>query len=495
MFLCCANIQLQIKTLVGFFMSTLYWSHSSNDPSDANAWGGNVPTNDDTVIFPWGTANLDNTKWDAGTITLTGGSSVSIPLVPENTTINITNGSTLVAGAENTNIDAKSIVVNGGSNVTFKSLVSTRDLNVNNGSTITFNKGLTTDSIELVGGSHINISGPLFVGGHQITQTGDITYLFPNAVNTGSIIMYNGNNDTCFLSDCDILTIDGYKNITQIKSGDLIITNGEISEVIGIGVGTTKVINNVPLDLSGYPVCITKNAFGDNKPNKDIHLTPEHSVYINDYLIPIRLLVNGMSIYYDTEIESFEYYHIVCEEHSVVDVNGLDAETYHNTGNSLKFKNNIPQVKSKIFSEILVSGPEFDDVVTLVSEQTIKNFEDVELYTPNPTATINNIPSIVVDNKAYHPLRKINNRYVFSIPKKFSRISIVSDKIRPCDIIGNHCDDRRYLGVHVKNIIINNKSIEIDTSNNGWYPDGWTNGHAIVNCDGDDIINTIVIEE
>lgn len=494
MFLFCANIQLQTKTLAGFFMSTLYWSHSSNNPSDANAWGGNIPSNDDTIIFPWGTANLDNTKWDAGTITLTGGSSVSIPLVPENAAINITNGSTLVAGEANTNIDAKSIVVTGGSNVTFSSPVNTGDLNVNNGSTITFNKGLTTDSIELVGGSNINISGPLFVGGHQITQTGDITYLFPNAVNTGSIIVYNGNNDTCFLEDCDVLTPYGYKNITEIKSGSYIIADGEAVKVLEIGVGTTKAINNVPLDLSGYPVCITKNAFGENKPNKDIHLTPEHSVYMNGFLIPIRLLVNDVSIYYDTEIEYFEYYHIICEKHTIVDVNGLDAETYYNTGNSFKFKNNIPQVESDIFSQILVSGPEFDEVVTLVSEQTMKNFDDVELYTPESIVAFNHIPSIVVANRSYYPIRKINNRYVFSIPNKFSSFAIVSDKIRPCDIIGNHCDDRRYLGVHVKNIIVNNESIAIDTSNNGWYSDGWTNGHGIVNHDGNSSINTIIIE-
>jgi hypothetical protein len=44
-------------------------------------------------------------------------------------------------------------------------------------------------------------------------------------------------------------------------------------------------------------------------------------------------LINGKTIYQDNECKSIEYYHLECEEHSVIYANGVLSETYIDCNN------------------------------------------------------------------------------------------------------------------------------------------------------------------
>ena len=94
--------------------------------------------------------------------------------------------------------------------------------------------------------------------------------------------------------------------------------------VIWISSFKVKILNS-----QSRPICITKNAFGENVPYEDLYISPCHKIFINDkLLLEANDIINGNTIYQDNECESVEYYHLECEEHSAIYANGCLSETY-----------------------------------------------------------------------------------------------------------------------------------------------------------------------
>ena len=56
-------------------------------------------------------------------------------------------------------------------------------------------------------------------------------------------------------------------------------------------------------------------------------------------MIPIRLLVNGASIRQEAGVAEVHYFHIELDRHDLLLADGLDAESYLDTGNRGMFSN------------------------------------------------------------------------------------------------------------------------------------------------------------
>jgi hypothetical protein len=67
-------------------------------------------------------------------------------------------------------------------------------------------------------------------------------------------------------------------------------------------------------------------------PRRDLLLSPDHAVYVDGALIPIRYLINGRSIV-PTASRTVIYYHLELPRHDVLLAEGLPAESYLDTGN------------------------------------------------------------------------------------------------------------------------------------------------------------------
>ena len=163
------------------------------------------------------------------------------------------------------------------------------------------------------------IAGPLS-GPVSTTQT----------VNTTAVTV------PCYARGTLILTDKGYTKIEDIKKGDKVVREGCISKK---GVLEKNKIKEVPvtwvskfkietLDSLSRPICISKNAFGEDRPFENLYVSPGHSIMIDDRLITAKNLRNGDTIYPYDECESVEYYHLQCEAHSAIYANGVLSETY-----------------------------------------------------------------------------------------------------------------------------------------------------------------------
>jgi len=86
-------------------------------------------------------------------------------------------------------------------------------------------------------------------------------------------------------------------------------------------------------------VRVRAGAFGPATPRRDLFLSPDHAVYVDDVLIPVKYLVNGHSIV-QLPVSSITYYHLELPRHNVVLAEGLAAESYLDAGDRANFANN-----------------------------------------------------------------------------------------------------------------------------------------------------------
>jgi hypothetical protein len=88
---------------------------------------------------------------------------------------------------------------------------------------------------------------------------------------------------------------------------------------------------------AAFPICVKAHAFGQDTPRRDLFLSPDHSLLFEGHLVPAKLLLNGTTITQITPTEPFEYFHIELDEHDVIAVEGILAETYLDLGNRHMF--------------------------------------------------------------------------------------------------------------------------------------------------------------
>ncbi len=68
------------------------------------------------------------------------------------------------------------------------------------------------------------------------------------------------------------------------------------------------------------------------EPNRDLWLSPDHAIYVDDVLIPIRHLIDAATIV-RVPMDTVTYYHIELPRHDIVIAEGLPAESYLDIGN------------------------------------------------------------------------------------------------------------------------------------------------------------------
>ena len=86
------------------------------------------------------------------------------------------------------------------------------------------------------------------------------------------------------------------------------------------------------------PIRIAPHAFGDARPKRPLMLSPDHAVFVDGVLIPIRFLLNDETIA-QVKVNATTYYHLELRKHDVVLAEGLPVESYLETGGRDAFDN------------------------------------------------------------------------------------------------------------------------------------------------------------
>ncbi len=169
-------------------------------------------------------------------------------------------------------------------------------------------------------------------GGGVLTLS-DGTHLLFDGSFTGEHFVLNPGTDTditvaCFGPGTRILTTAGEVPIERLRIGDRIATLGRrLARVAWIG---HRRVANAPL------VRVDAGAFGPGAPHRALCLSPDHAVFVNGALVPVRYLVNGAAIVACSAAEML-YWHVELTAHEVLFAEGLPCESYLDTGNRAAF--------------------------------------------------------------------------------------------------------------------------------------------------------------
>jgi len=151
-------------------------------------------------------------------------------------------------------------------------------------------------------------------------------------VGTRGIVSFSPDTSVCLLSNCDVLLGSlAYKNITKLCVGDEIW--GYFSKQPEKIKTILKHTHNIStLCMTNKPYLVSKNAFGSNCPEKDIHLSGHHRILLQNpdkHFVGVQAYKLENCKVANTEVDKVEYYHIELVNKGVgLVVNGLAVEDY-----------------------------------------------------------------------------------------------------------------------------------------------------------------------
>jgi hypothetical protein len=142
----------------------------------------------------------------------------------------------------------------------------------------------------------------------------------------------------CFAAGTRIATPAGEVPVERLRAGDLVCTvSGNAEPIRWIGHRHIAMRRHTAPEQV-RPVRIAPHAFGQNLPRRALLLSPDHAVFVEDVLVPVKYLVNGTTVA-QTRPARIDYYHIELARHHVVLAEGLPAESYLETGGRANFEN------------------------------------------------------------------------------------------------------------------------------------------------------------
>lgn len=319
---------------------------------------------------------------------------------------------------------------------------------------------------------------------------------------------------TCFVAGTRLHTPAGEIEIDALVIGDRVTTHSEATDQPDRIAGHKRRIRWIgrrSLHIAGHPrpwdmqpVRILAHAFGPGRPTRDLRLSPDHAVYVDGVLIPVRYLINGATVVQET-VDTVTYYHVELADaddnpvHDVVLAHGLPTESFLDTGNRTAYANGGPVVMAhpdfalrvwaaKACAPLVLDGPQLANARTrLLAEAALLG----HATTARPDL------HLLVDGVVVEP-DWIAAEYGFVLPEIARETRLVSRTTVPSGMCADS-NDTRDLGVAVSRIILDGIPIALDDPRltAGWHQSEtnwrWTNGAATLPCTGGCVLEITVL--
>ena len=213
------------------------------------------------------------------------------------------------------------------------------------GTITTFHAG---DSFFITGGT---LSNPAVVNGNTLTFAdsgagagagagGIDSIIFGSQISAGGFNIVNNNVQVvaCFAEGTRIETESGPVAVEDLRVGDraMMARDGNAEPIVWIGQRAVNCARH-PNPETVWPVRVSAGAFGENVPVRDLYLSPDHAVFVNDVLVPVKLLINGTSIAQE-KWDGVRYFHVELPRHAVILAEGMPVESYLDTGDRANFR-------------------------------------------------------------------------------------------------------------------------------------------------------------
>ncbi|WP_419757963.1 Hint domain-containing protein [Acidisoma sp.] len=141
----------------------------------------------------------------------------------------------------------------------------------------------------------------------------------------------------CFAAGTRIAGERGLTEVEHLAIGDRLMTvEGELKAITWIGSRRVDCRRH-PEPMKVWPVHVAVNAFGPGAPRRELLLSPDHAVFAEGVLIPVKHLINGSTVRQIATL-AVTYYHVELSLHSVILAEGLPVESYLDSGDRTSFE-------------------------------------------------------------------------------------------------------------------------------------------------------------
>jgi collagen type I alpha len=142
----------------------------------------------------------------------------------------------------------------------------------------------------------------------------------------------------CFAAGTRIATERGDVRVEDLRIGDRArCLFGGWAPIVWIGYRSVDCRRH-PDPEKVWPVRVSACAIAEGMPFRDLYLSPDHALFLDGVLIPVRHLIDHLGIQ-QVKMDQIFYYHIELARHDVVLAEGLPAEAYLETGDRRNFAN------------------------------------------------------------------------------------------------------------------------------------------------------------
>jgi len=331
-----------------------------------------------------------------------------------------------------------------------------------------------------------------FASGVLTLGTGQAALPFAGTYHTDNFQVVGSAGETtvtyvvaCFAEGTRLLTAAGQMAVEALAPGDLVATrSGRLRRVRWIGHRRIEPARHPrPRDL--WPVRVEPHAFGPGVPHRCLRLSPDHAVYREGSLIPVRYLCNGTTIRQEP-VAKICYYHVELDVHDIVLAEGLPAESFLDTGNRSAFANgggivmSDPEFALRIWREkacapLVVEGP----VLAAARRKLLDRAAALgHAMTDDPGL------QVLVDEVPVPAIRD-GARWRVELPAGVRSVRLRSRSFVPGQIRVDDPDHRR-LGVAIVRLTLDGRVLALDNARlcGGWHGCEpalrWTDGDAVL---------------
>lgn len=297
----------------------------------------------------------------------------------------------------------------------------------------------------------------------------------------------------CFRAGTRLATPEGPVAVEDLDPGDEVTTAfGARLKVRWIGHRTLDCRRH-PRPWDVMPVRIEAGAFRPGMPRRDLWLSPDHALFVDGVLIPVRYLMNGATILQE-ETDEVTYFHVETQNatgaasHTVLLAEGLPAESYLDTGNRRAFANGGGELqlhpdfaldiwKRAGIAPLVLEGPILRAVRHRLAMRAIAMGHRL---VNNPCLTLE------VDGRVV-PQQPGEGPSVFLLPPGAREARLHSRTFVPAHVIAGS-DDHRPLGAGITRLALDWQPVDLAALGDGWHtPEPghrWSNGAGRIVLNG-----------
>ncbi len=327
-------------------------------------------------------------------------------------------------------------------------------------------------------------------GAFTAQSTSGLVAIFSNtALTMGQVVTLtsDGFGDyqlPCFAAGTRIATRRGEVAVEALAIGDEVaLLGGGFAPVVWLG---RREVDCTALrhPAEGWPLLVRAHAFGPGAPHRDLFLSPDHAVFAEGVLVPVRYLENGTTILRAPRAE-VTYFHVELPRHAVLLAEGLACESYLDTGNRGDFAPGGP-VRGVGGRAVALDVWATQACAPLAVEGPV--VARIRARLAGRAAALGHLPArdpelAVWAGGQAHAGRRDGDAWHVTLPAPNAAARLVSRGFVPA-VLDATVDDRRCLGVAVRRLVADGHEVPLDHPGlrGGWHdPEPglrWTSGAA-----------------